>query len=197
MSPAITRLLVYVGLAVAVIGVALVFQHLLVIVISAAVAAVVAILVHRALGGEGSEQRDSVIETPDSTDAWIGHLRSLVRMNIQIRENALPAEVVEKLEHAIDSLRALIPELNDEYLGSELTWTVNRMATDYLPRILSPYVALAPAGRVEHQAELFKSLAGLETELSNIGDLVRNAKVGEFKTKAAFLRARFLDPGLG
>ena len=41
--------------------------------------------------------------------------------------------------------------------------------------------------------ELIKSLSGLESELQNIQDLVRQAMEGEFKTRAAFLRARFLE----
>jgi hypothetical protein len=39
-------------------------------------------------------------------------------------------------------------------------------------------------------------LNGLEDELENIEGLVRDAKVGDFKAKAAFLRARFLDDKL-
>ena len=120
-----------------------------------------------------------------------------MRLNIQIREGALPAGVTEKLEHSIDVLRDVIPQLNDDYVGSELTWTINKMATDYLPRIVAPFVALGPAARQEHEAELLKSLQGFEAELENIVSLLRDAKVGEFKTKAAFLRVRFLDGGLG
>ena len=71
------------------------------------------------------------------------------------------------------------------------------MATDYLPRIVTPFVALGPDARQEHEAELLKSLQGFDAELENIAGLLRDAKVGEFKTKAAFLRARFLDGGLG
>jgi hypothetical protein len=67
------------------------------------------------------------------------------------------------------------------------------MATDYLARIAGPYVKLSPAARAEHEAELLKSLAGLEAELENIEGLVRNHQVGDFKAKAAFLRTRFLE----
>ena len=56
---------------------------------------------------------------------------------------------------------------------------------------------LSEKGRQEHEAELLKSLQGFETELENITSLLRDSKVGEFKAKAAFLRVRFLDGGLG
>ena len=58
-------------------------------------------------------------------------------------------------------------------------------------------MALAAPVREEQQAELLRSLAGLEAELENIGELLRSAKVGDFQSKAAFLRARFLDTDLG
>lgn len=195
MSAARKRLLAFWILAVAVGVIAFVVQQVFVIILSAAVAAVVALLVHRSLSEGTSTPADS---TPlDPVDVWIVHLQSLVALNVQIRENALPPDVVEKLEASIDVLRRVMPELNDEHPGSELAWTVNRMASDYLPRIVTPYVKLSPPLRQEHREELLRSLAGLEAELENIGELLRGAKVGEFKTKAAFLRARFLDTDLG
>ena len=41
--------------------------------------------------------------------------------------------------------------------------------------------------------ELLNSLNGLEAELDNVADLVRNEKLGDFRAKAAFLRARFVE----
>ncbi len=198
MKPGTVRMLVYAALAIGVILVALSGREIVVVLLSAAVAAGVAIWVHRRLAARDAQAEAGETEqAPDATDAWIGHLQGLVRLNIDVREHGLPAATTEKLEQTIDVLRRLIPELNDNYVGSELTWTVNRMATNYLPRIVTPYVALAPPARTEHEAELLKSLVGLESELANIAGLVRDAKVGEFKTKAAFLRARFLDGDLG
>ena len=195
MNPATSRLLVYSFLLLAVLAIAFFFQQIVAIVVSAAVAAVVAVVVHRSLSAKDAAEQTA--EAPDETDTWIGHLQGLVRLNLQIREGALAAGVTGKLEHSIDMLRNVIPQLNDDYAGSELTWTVNKMAIDYLPRIVTPFVALGPAARQEHEAELLKSLQGFETELENITSLLRDSKVGEFKAKAAFLRVRFLDGGLG
>jgi hypothetical protein len=190
------RSLLVLGLVVAVVVIASWSEQVSVVIVAAAVAALIAVLVHRHLA---STQPSEPASEPalDPTDAWIGHLRRLVALNAAIREAGLPADVTSKLEQSIDALRQLVPELNDGYAGSELTWTVNRMASDYLPRIVTPYAALAPAARQEQRAELLRSLAGLEAELETIAELLRNAKVGEFQSKAAFLRARFLDADLG
>ncbi len=195
MSAATKRLLAFLALAVGVVAIALVVEQLVVIVVSAGVAAIVAILVHRRLAGSAPREASETAAGPE--DAWIGHLQSLVALDIQIRESGLPPDVTAKLEESIDVMRRILPELNDEHVGSELTWTVNRMATDYLPRVVTPYVKLSPPGREEHREELLGSLEGLESELENIRELLRGSKVGEFKTKAAFLRARFLDSDLG
>ncbi|MEE9280083.1 MAG: hypothetical protein V3V67_07905 [Myxococcota bacterium] len=192
------RLLVYAGLVLAVIVVFALARVLWVTLLSAAVAAVVALAVNRWLGREAPAQEPGAEERTAGAEAeWISGLGSLVELNIAIREHALPQEVTATLESNIDVLRRLLPELNDQYVGSELTWIVNRMAVDYLPRIVHPFIQLRPPGRAEHQQELLESLGGLEAELENIEGLVRDQNVGDFRAKAAFLRTRFLDGSLG
>lgn len=194
MTAGTTRGLVFGGLVLAVVAVAFTLENLGAVIVSAVVAAIVAILVHRSLSSAAAPAPQAAASRePD----WIDHLRALARLNGQIREHSLSPPIVERLEHCIDTLRRLLPELNEDHVGSELTWTVNRMATDYLARIVTPFVALAPGARAEHEAELLRSLEGVDAELENIAELLHSARVGEFKTKAAFLRARFLDGDLG
>ena len=58
---------------------------------------------------------------------------------------------------------------------------------------LRPYVALSRKDREDRRPELLKSLDGLEAEIDNVAELVRGDKMGDFKAKAAFLRARFVE----
>ena len=188
----------YAGLVLAVILVFALAQVLWVTLLSAAVAAGVALAVHSRLGKEAPAREPGAGEKAEGAEAeWISGLGSLVELNVAIREQALAEEVTATLESSIDVLRRLLPELNDQYVGSELTWTVNRMAEDNLPRIVHPFIQLPLPGRAEHQRELLESLGGLEAELENIAGLVRDQKVGDFRAKAAFLRTRFLDGSLG
>jgi hypothetical protein len=187
------RIGIYVLLALSVVGVYIVVRRLPVVLISAVVAAAVAWYVSRRQAPAEVEER---VESVASLPEWIGHLQDLAKLDSVIRESACPAPVTAKLEEVIDTLRRLMPDLNENHVGSELTWTVNRMATDYVSRIVGPYVDLSSTGMSEHQEELLTSLNGLEDELENIEGLVRDAKVGDFKAKAAFLRARFLDDKL-
>lgn len=144
-------------------------------------------------GRDGDETSGSAEEP---LPEWVAHLESLVSLDLSLRQNALPEAVVTKLESIIDRLRELIPELNERHTGSELAWTVNRMSSDYLSRVMSPYIALVGAARGGQQDALLESLGGLESELDSIEELVKNNQEGEFKSKAAFLKARFLDDKL-
>ena len=142
------RLLVYAGLVLAVIVVFALARVLWVTLLSATVAAVVALAVNRWLGREAPAREPGADERAEEAEAeWISGLGSLVELNVAIREHAPPQEVTATLESNIDVLRRLLPELNDQYVGSELTWTVNRMAADYLPRIVHPFIQLRPPGR--------------------------------------------------
>ena len=165
------------------------------VVVAALVGAVVAIAVYRARASRDAAPAAEAPAAP-AADAWLEHLHALLQLNTSLRDRVVPEAVTLKIELIIDELREVLPELNDEYTGSELTWTVNRMASDYLSRIVAPYLELSPSARGEHEAELLASLEGLEAELSNIRGLVQKHDEGEFKAKAAFLRARFLEsPG--
>ena len=144
-------------------------------------------------GGAGVGSAAAGALPAESSAPWVEPLQQLLRLNLELRMGALEPDVVRQLEEIVDDLRDLIPGLCEDHAGSELTWTVKRMAEDYLPRVLGPFLALSSAERAQHRDEFVKSLAGLEAELAGIRGLVRDAKVGEFQAKAAFLRARFLD----
>ena len=179
-----------VGLLLAIV-LYLLFKVIVIAVISAIVASAVAILVYRYLDKEPQPEVASRVFDPAAE--LRGLLDNLVTVNIAIREEGLATDVVTRVEEIIDKLRELLPGINERHNGHELTWAVNKMAKDYLPRVVNPYVALSQTERESRRRELLNSLNGLEAELDNVADLVRNEKLGDFRAKAAFLRARFVE----
>ena len=179
-----------VGLLLAIV-LYLLFKVIVIAVISAIVASAVAILVYRYLDKE--PQPEVASRVVDPTAELRGLLDNLVTVNIAIREEGLATDVVTRVEEIIDKLRELLPGINERHNGHELTWAVNKMAKDYLPRVVNPYVALSQTERESRRKELLNSLNGLEAELDNVADLVRSEKLGDFRAKAAFLRARFVE----
>ncbi len=168
----------------------LVFELLLVAVVSAAVASVVTLVVFRHLE---RKSRPGPPAKPTPRESLIAMLDGLLRLNLDLRERAAPGRAVERVEALIDKLRGLLDDLNLRHPEHELTWTLNQMARQYLPKVVSPYLALSRADRRTASAELLRSLDGLEAEIDNVADLVRGDKMGDFKAKAAFLRARFVQ----
>ena len=169
----------------------LLFDLIIIAVVSAIVASAVGVLVYRYLDKETKEE----VASPDVDPAaeLRALLDNLVTLNIAIREEGLAPDVMARVEGIIDKLRALLPGINERHNGHALTWAVNRMAKDYLPRVVNPYIALSQAERESRREELLNSLNGLEAEVDNVTDLVRNEKLGDFRAKAAFLRARFVE----
>ncbi len=169
----------------------LLFDLVIIAVVSAIVASAVAILVYRYLDKQPKEEVTSPAVDPAAELRAL--LDNLVTLNIAVREEGLAADVMARVEGIIDKLRELLPGINERHNGHELTWAVNRMAKDYLPRVVNPYIALSQAERESRREELLNSLNGLEAEVDNVTDLVRNEKLGDFRAKAAFLRARFVE----
>ena len=180
--------LVGAGLVAALVVFAM-FRLLVVAAVSAAVAALVTLAVLRYR--ERKSRR--AIRKPDPRAELVGMLDGLVDLNIDVREQAVASDVLARVEGIIDKLRALLEDLNERHPQHDLTWTVNQMAKSYLRKVTGPYLALSPTDREGCRAEILRSLDGLESELDNVADLVRGEKMGDFKAKAAFLRARFVQ----
>lgn len=142
---------------------------------------------------EGSGNGEPLESAPEAVPPWVDSCRRLVQMNFDLRERAGPAASTAAIETSVDRLRALLPTLAEQSFGGELSWTVNRMAKDYLPRIVDPFLRLTDEQQAEREPELLKSLEGLHAELANVEEIVDGRLEADFKTKAAFLRARFLD----
>lgn len=178
-----------VGLAAGAVIYAL-FPWIVVSVVSATVASAVTIGVYRYLDGKN---KPAAPPKKDPRAELLGLLDGLVGLNILIREEGLHDDVLARVEGIVDKLRGLLPEINERYPGHELTWTLNQMAKEYLQKAIRPYAALSPADRENRRAELLQSLDGVEGEVDNVAELVRGDKMGDFKAKAAFLRARFVQ----
>ena len=102
-------------------------------------------------------------------------------------------------EDIIDSLINLLPRIEEQdTLDGELSWTVRRIASEYLPnKCVYPYIRLSQAQRdsEENISSLNQSLSKLKTEITNIDELIAKKDVQSFKSKAEFLNQRFMTDG--
>jgi hypothetical protein len=122
-------------------------------------------------------------------------IEQLLALNLDIRKAAINKDITTHCETVIDQLIELIPQVNEAAVpGSELIWTVNRIATEYLPnKCVKPYLALnkeqqAVAETVE---QVRTNLTTLQHELQAVAELLAKKDQKEFEAKAAFLKHRF------
>ena len=118
-------------------------------------------------------------------------LDDLVIVNTNVRTKGLSRAAISAVETIIDTLRQLLPEMNEKYTGNDLTWEVNRSAQAYLPNIVAPYLELTTSERSTNEAEFVESLGKLKDALEEISRIARENRIGEFSAKAKFLKARF------
>ena len=177
----------------AVIG--LVFQafigSLLTIIVGAAIGMGVGIFMFPA---SGKRPQIEVVDTSDPTENYMNQLLSInksIRLDPYIEEG-----ILKKLELIIDKLGNIVPRINREHPGSELTFVSNRMITSYLPELLDPYLGLTPNAREGEKEKLLKTLGSLDAEIDNIINLVDQSKVNEFRVQDTFLRHKFQDKGV-
>ncbi len=119
-------------------------------------------------------------------------LLGLVKLNIQVRTD-LPRDIIEKCEPVIDTLRELIPVINGDYPGSELTLMVNATARSYLPDLINEYAGLNEEARASRRQGLVEALELLSVRLTEIAWIVHEKKESEFDAQAKFLKVKFFN----
>jgi len=121
-------------------------------------------------------------------------IESLLNINIALRKEIIPEEIRSLYESIIDQLIDVLPKVNSEVSGGELAWVINRMATVYLPeKSIKPYLSMDDAQRHAEDTitSVKESIAGMQSDLSDVQDILSSHKTDEFNKKAKFLKTRF------
>ena len=121
-------------------------------------------------------------------------IESLLAINIALRKEIIPEEIRTLYESIIDQLIDVLPKVNSEVSGGELAWVINRMATEYLPeKSIKPYLSMDDAQRNAEGTitSVKESIAGMQSELSDVQEILSSHKTNEFNNKAKFLKTRF------
>lgn len=154
---------------------------------------IVAAVVYMVLNhfNQTEEPSEIVTEPASLSDTSI---ESLLSINIALRKEIIPEEIRTLYESIIDQLIDVLPKVNSEVSGGELAWVINRMATEYLPeKSIRPYLSMDDAQRHAEDTinSVKESIAGMQSELSEVQDILSSHKTDEFNNKAKFLKTRF------
>ena len=139
-----------------------------------------------------TEQTSETVAEPVSLSDT--SIESLLNINIALRKEIIPEEIRSLYESIIDQLIDVLPKVNSEVSGGELAWVINRMATVYLPeKSIKPYLSMDDAQRHAEDTitSVKESIAGMQSDLSDVQDILSSHKTDEFNKKAKFLKTRF------
>ena len=134
---------------------------------------------------KNNDTKNEIKEVPQTP------IDKLLTLNINIRKNIYDKELLDEIESIIDQLRDTLPILNESYKASELTWVANKMATDYLQKVINPFMKFKKEEQEQNKNSLLESLAEIKKELNEIISLVKDKKTSSFDTKAKFIKNRF------
>ena len=118
---------------------------------------------------EPPKKDEERIPTQPSPEKLIGQL---VDLNLECRLQGFSAEVLAKIESLFDKLIQVLPEMNEKFPGTESTWIINRLVTEYLPRLISEFKDLAENVRLEKATSFIESVASIDLTLEKIRKLV-------------------------
>ncbi len=126
--------------------------------------------------------------------------QALLMANIGLRKSIIAPELRESYETLIDLLIELLPLVNgangETEQASELSWVINRMATEYLPnKSIAPYLKLSDSERLDSQivSEVLENINSMKKELLDVKEMIVKKNNSEFSRKAKFLKQRFTD----
>jgi hypothetical protein len=136
---------------------------------------------------------------PVSKPAEPNPVDDLLRLNLDVRKSFMASNLVVITEEIIDLLVDLMPLVKEQESASgELLWTVNRIATEYLPnKCVYPFIRLDE----QHQGDsslvssFEDSIGALKAELVSVKAMVVGRDVKQFNAKAKFLKNRFDNTG--
>jgi hypothetical protein len=135
---------------------------------------------------------------PDEIQAAVGRVRGMA-------QGKLPPDAMTKLQAILTSITGLLPLARTLPAGSQDLFVIQRMATDYLPATLQPYLALPadyartrqlPDGKTALQ-ELLGQLDVLDSRMDEIVDAVHQQDRDRLLANGRFLEERFGNQGGG
>jgi len=139
-----------------------------------------------------SQDNTIVKQQPNPEEEIKDLLNQLLLWNIKVRVEGMAMDVLEKIESIIDTLQELVPVMNMNYAGNDLTWEINQSVKDYLPnKVIQPFLNLTQEERSTNKEQFMESSSMLQDALAEISDVVKNNRLGEFKAKAKFMQVRF------
>ena len=164
---------------------------IIIIAVIGGLAGIGGLTVYLILRRRGEGNRDSGVAPANPVSDAEKLLDGLVGLNLDLRVEAAPSEVTNKSEEIIDDIMDLLPRANADYRGTELTFMVNKLASEYLPNLIRPYLELTPQTRDGHTQGALESLGVISEEIDQMKRQIESQSVNDYKTQEKFTQYKF------
>lgn len=119
--------------------------------------------------------------------------RVLTDVNLRIRISQIDSEIKSMIEGVIDRLIEVMPEIQKKDCNSESIFLIHRIATNYLPEIVSGYLLLSAEDRKEKSHKLCEAITTISDKINMINYDVNSVDRDIFENEVAFLKQRLND----
>ena len=151
------------------------------------------ILLARSRGEKPKEVAKEVVQqvlNPDPDALKHRVEEQLMRLNENLRLNCTIEPVITVSEEVIDLLFEVVPRALSESPNSEVTFNLEKLATDYVGNLLGNYFELSSDDQISQQEGLLK-------QLKDLAEIIRGAKASldegnldDFQIASSFLKAK-------
>lgn len=156
-------------------------------------AVVVIVMIALSRGERPADVAEEVVRQAVNPDP--GALRrrveeQLVRLNEKLRLGCPPKRIVESVEEVIDLLLKVVPRALQESPGSEATFNLEKLSTDYLPDLVADYLGLSEDDREFNVEKLVEQLSNLKETIFAAEKSMDEGNLDSFHISREFLRAK-------
>ncbi len=148
----------------------------------------------------GEDPADLVSEAvQQATQADPGELErpvheELARCNLALRTDGdVTSSVMEAVETLVDTIRRLIPQVMEKSTGSEMTYNIERLGVEHLPRLVREFLAMAAEDRAEKESGLLETISNISSRLAKAEAYLNQGEVREFEAESGFMNMKFSD----
>lgn len=114
----------------------------------------------------------------------------LTNLNEQLRLKCESGEIIAETEAVIDLMLEVIPRAIDDSPNSEATFTLKKIATDYLADVVNDYLKLSVPDQKIQKAGFLSELQKLSEMISEARDSLDDGNLDNFEISQAFLKEK-------
>jgi len=116
----------------------------------------------------------------------------LAQSNLDLRlDGNVSDKLIATVEKLIDQVRQLIPKALQDSSGSEMTYNIERLGAEYLPKYISSFLATALEDRDAKEEELQETLSDIAAKLTKAEEHLDQGRLHEFEAESGFMGMKF------